>query len=68
MPVTKENMNYVSVVSVGLTAAVLALYVFSKRGQYLGPRLPNELGQIVDGEELGNMELKDSGEKMSKKE
>ncbi|CAG8240099.1 unnamed protein product [Penicillium salamii] len=38
-PVTKENMNYVSVVSAGLTLFVLGLYFFSKRGQFNGPRV-----------------------------
>lgn len=42
MPVTKENMNYISVVSVGLTGIVFFIYVFSKRGKYLGPRMPSE--------------------------
>ncbi|CAI7629664.1 unnamed protein product [Penicillium glandicola] len=72
MPVTKENMNYVSVVSAGLTAAVFALYIFSKKGQYLGPRLRNEdLGQVVyqvaEGQEIDNIILDNSGEMMSKK-
>lgn len=57
IPVTRENMNYVSVVSVGLMVTVFVLYLFSKRGKYLGPRVPNEnLSQVVyqvdEGQEL----------------
>ena len=40
-PVTKENMNYVVVVSVGLIGLVLSLYFFSKRGSFKGPRDPS---------------------------
>lgn len=39
---TKESMNYISVVSIGLTSIVLLIYVFSKKGKYLGPRMPSE--------------------------
>jgi choline transport protein len=73
MPVTKENMNYVSVVSIGLTITVFALYLFSKKGKYLGPRLPNEdLGQrecqINEGQELENDADADYRGDMPKKE
>ena len=42
MPVNEQNMNYVSVVSVGLAGAVVGLYVCVKRGTYRGPRTPDE--------------------------
>jgi choline transport protein len=48
MPVTKENMNYVSVVSVGLTGFVLGLYFFSKRGRFNGPVILDVYVQRVD--------------------
>ncbi|KAJ5758113.1 uncharacterized protein N7511_006807 [Penicillium nucicola] len=48
MPVTKENMNYVSVVSVGLTGFVLGLYFFSKRGRFNGPMVLDVHVQRVD--------------------
>ncbi|KAJ5731596.1 uncharacterized protein N7483_006104 [Penicillium malachiteum] len=73
-PVTKENINYVSVVSVGLTVTVFALYLFSKRGRYLGPRVPNEdLRQVVyqmdEGQEPDTSnDAQYSGEYMPKKE
>ncbi|KAJ5094417.1 hypothetical protein N7456_010278 [Penicillium angulare] len=58
LPVTKENMNYISVVSVGLTSIVLAFYWFAKRGKYLGPQMPQEVqvseGRDVDEEELAH--------------
>ena len=51
MPVTKENMNYISVVSVGLTSIILLIYVFCKKGKYLGPRMPSEEVNL-DGHEV----------------
>ena len=73
MPVTKENMNYVSVVSVGLTGIVLALYLFAKRGKYLGPRMPNELNrgdiyQVSEGQGFDDGAWADHSESLSKKE
>ncbi|KAJ5999723.1 hypothetical protein N7481_000132 [Penicillium waksmanii] len=66
LPVTKENMNYISVVSIGLTSIVLLIYVFSKKGKYLGPRMPSEdIGLDGDaitgkeGQEFGEYEAKD---------
>ncbi|KAJ5217987.1 uncharacterized protein N7498_000086 [Penicillium cinerascens] len=73
MPVTKENMNYVSVVSVGLTGIVLALYLFAKRGKYLGPRMPNELNHgdichVSEGQGFDDGAWADHSESFSKKE
>lgn len=39
MPVTVQNMSYVSVVAVGLTAFVLGLWFTSKRGKFTGPHI-----------------------------
>jgi len=39
VPVTPQNMNFVSVVSVGLTLFVLGLWFTSKRGNFLGPKI-----------------------------
>jgi choline transport protein len=39
MPVTIENMNYVSVVVVGLVTFVLSLWFISKKGEFAGPRI-----------------------------
>ena len=39
MPVTVENMNYVSVVSVGLTAFVLILWFASQAGNFTSPKI-----------------------------
>lgn len=70
-PVTKENMNYVSVVSVGLTVTVLALYFYSKKGEYLGPRVPSwdrsqPVYQVDEGQELSTDMQENSGEYMPK--
>jgi choline transport protein len=39
MPVTPQNMNFVSVVAVGLTLFVLGLWFTSKRGKFVGPKI-----------------------------
>ena len=39
MPVTPQNMNFVSVVTVGLTLFVLSLWFTSKRGKFVGPKI-----------------------------
>lgn len=52
-PVTKENMNYVSVVSVGLTLFVLGLYFFSKRGKFNGPRVLDTHAVMIDAVSAG---------------
>jgi choline transport protein len=39
MPVTPQNMNFVSVVTVGLTLFVLSLWFTSKRGKFIGPKI-----------------------------
>jgi len=39
MPVTPQNMNFVSVVTVGLTLFVLGLWFTSKRGKFVGPKI-----------------------------
>ncbi|KIW36219.1 uncharacterized protein PV06_11491 [Exophiala oligosperma] len=39
MPVTVENMNYVSVVSVGLVSFVVVLWLTSKKGVFMGPKI-----------------------------
>ncbi|KAJ5581240.1 hypothetical protein N7450_007541 [Penicillium hetheringtonii] len=57
MPVTKENMNYISVVTFGLTSIVLLMYVFCKKGKYLGPRMPSG-GLHLDGQEVSFKEGK----------
>jgi choline transport protein len=43
MPVTPQNMSYVSVVSVGLVCFVLALWFTTKRGVFKGPHVDFEL-------------------------
>lgn len=69
MPVTKENMNYVSVVSVGLTGIVLALYFFTKRGKYLGPRVFNDPAEERMGTpKIQGKELDDVWEAQGEKE
>jgi choline transport protein len=73
IPVTKENMNYVSVVSIGLTGIVMMVYLFSKRGKYLGPRMPTELNrgnryQVSEGQGVDDGAWDDHPEYMSKKE
>lgn len=42
MPVTKNNMNYVSVVSVGLVSFVIGLWFCTKRGVFKGPKIDLE--------------------------
>ncbi|PMD50300.1 amino acid transporter, partial [Hyaloscypha bicolor E] len=39
MPVTPQNMNFVSVVTIGLTLFVLGLWFTSKRGKFVGPKI-----------------------------
>jgi choline transport protein len=39
MPVTPQNMSYVSIVSVGLVAFVIALWFATKRGTFQGPHI-----------------------------
>jgi choline transport protein len=43
MPVTPQNMSYVSVVSVGLMCFVLVLWFTTKRGVFKGPHIDFEL-------------------------
>lgn len=39
MPVTTTNMNYVSVVTVGLIAFITGLWFVSKRRTFIGPQI-----------------------------
>jgi choline transport protein len=39
MPVTPQNMNFVSVVTIGLTLFVLGLWFTSKKGKFVGPKI-----------------------------
>jgi choline transport protein len=39
MPVTAQNMSYVSVVTVGLVGFVVVLWFTTKRGVFVGPRI-----------------------------
>lgn len=39
MPVTKVNMNYVSVVVTGLVSFVIGLWFSSKKGKFTGPKV-----------------------------
>ena len=41
-PVTKSNMNYISVVTVGLSAFIIVLWFSSKRRTFTGPRINME--------------------------
>lgn len=50
-PVTKTNMNYVSVVSVGLMSFVIGLWFFTKRGIFKGPKI--DLEEITRRREEG---------------
>ncbi|KAH8674762.1 amino acid/polyamine transporter I [Tricladium varicosporioides] len=43
LPVSKENMNYVSVVCIGLVCFVVGLWFVSKRGTFVGPRIDERL-------------------------
>ncbi|KAF5025869.1 hypothetical protein F66182_2051 [Fusarium sp. NRRL 66182] len=43
MPVTPENMSYVSVVCTGLVGFVIALWFATKRGTFTGPKIDLEL-------------------------
>jgi choline transport protein len=43
MPVTKENMSYVSAVCVGLVGFVVILWFTTKRGKFTGPNINLEL-------------------------
>lgn len=43
MPVTPQNMSYVSVVSVGLVTFVILLWFTTKKGVFKGPRIDIEL-------------------------
>lgn len=43
MPVTPDNMSYVSVVSVGLVAFVISLWFLTKRSTFRGPKINLDL-------------------------
>jgi choline transport protein len=43
LPVTPQNMSYVSVVCTGLVGFVLILWFTTKRGKFQGPRIDMEL-------------------------
>lgn len=43
MPITPQNMSYVSVVSVGLIGFVLALVFTTMRGVFQGPQIDGDL-------------------------
>jgi choline transport protein len=43
MPVTPENMSYVSVVFTGLVAFVIALWFTTKKGTFMGPQINLDL-------------------------
>lgn len=43
MPVTPENMSYVSVVFTGLVAFVIALWFTTKKGTFTGPQINIDL-------------------------
>ncbi|KAL7783094.1 amino acid transporter [Trichoderma ceciliae] len=55
MPVTSENMNYVSVVYVGLTLLVLLLWFTTKRGTFTGPQVDI---QMMNERRLAALNLK----------
>jgi len=46
MPVTKTNMNYVSIVVTGLVAFVVALWFTSKKGKFTGPKI--DMAQLTE--------------------
>ena len=43
MPVTAQNMSYVSVVTVGLVTFVIVLWFTTKRGVFTGPKIDLDL-------------------------
>jgi len=43
IPVTPQNMSYVSVVSAGLVFFVIALWFTTKKGSFLGPKIDYDL-------------------------
>jgi choline transport protein len=43
MPVTPQNMSYVSVVSVGLVTFVIVLWFTTKKGVFKGPQIDHDL-------------------------
>ncbi|KAF2169656.1 hypothetical protein M409DRAFT_52174 [Zasmidium cellare ATCC 36951] len=52
-PVTLENMNWISVVTVALVSFILLLWVFDKRKRFRGPKVDFELMRIRREEALG---------------
>jgi choline transport protein len=56
LPVTPQNMSYVSIVSAGLVGFVIALWFTTKRGTFVGPKvdfdLINARRQQAIGEDL----------------
>ena len=66
LPVNKENMNYVSLVAIGLTAFVLGLWFSTKQSTFKGPQV--DLEQIcrrreeaLRGSVIQGVERKDLG-------
>lgn len=46
MPVTKGNMNYVSVVATGLISFVVLLWFTAKKGKFMGPKI--DMQQLME--------------------
>ena len=46
MPVTTVNMNYVSIVVIGLVSFVTGLWFTSKKGNFKGPRI--DMAQLTE--------------------
>ena len=59
MPVTPDNMSYVSVVSVGLVAFVVSLWFLTKRSTFRGPKINLDLLHARRVDALANNELLD---------
>jgi choline transport protein len=70
MPVTPQNMSYVSVVCAGLVGFVIALWFTTKRGTFKGPKIDLEVLHArrvaaVEGDsyEIPSGETKDEGKR-----
>jgi choline transport protein len=70
MPVTPQNMSYVSVVCAGLVGFVIALWFTTKRGTFKGPKIDLEVLHArrvaaVEGDsyEIPSRETKDEGKR-----
>lgn len=64
LPVTKDNMNYASVITVGVIFLSLVWYIIQARHHYTGPI--SDISQSAHGSKAHSIELKGADSKEDK--